>query len=79
MQYLDGKVKEAVERYEGMGSGALLEALSVLKTRFGQPYMIDIAFKNEVNRFFYEDGLGVVTSFKKAMFVEDKKAEKMME
>ena len=44
MQYLDGKAKEAVERYEGMGSGALLEALSVLKTRFGQPYMIVDAF-----------------------------------
>ena len=41
--------------------------------------MEDIAFKNEVNRFFYEDGLGVVTSIKKAMSVEDKKAEKMME
>ena len=44
MQNLDGKAKEAVERYEGMGSGALLEALSVLKTRFGQPYMIVDAF-----------------------------------
>lgn len=32
-----------------------------------------------MNRFFYEDGLGVVTSIKKAMSVEDKKAEKMME
>jgi hypothetical protein len=29
-QYLDSKAKEAVERYEGMGSGALLEALRVL-------------------------------------------------
>jgi hypothetical protein len=44
VQYLDGKVKEAVERYEGMGSGALLEALSVLKIRFGQPYMIVDSF-----------------------------------
>ncbi len=44
MQYLDGKAKEAVERYEGMGSGALLDALSVLKYRFGQPYMIVDAF-----------------------------------
>ena len=44
MQYLDGKAKEAVERYEGMGSGALLEALAILKTRFGQPYMIVDAF-----------------------------------
>jgi hypothetical protein len=41
--------------------------------------MEDIAFKNKVNWFFYEDGLGVVTSIKKAMSVEDKKAEKMME
>ena len=40
MQYLDGKAKEAVERYEGMGPGALAEGLNVLKTRFGQPYMI---------------------------------------
>ncbi|CAB3986550.1 Hypothetical predicted protein, partial [Paramuricea clavata] len=39
----------------------------------------DIAFKDDVNRFFYEDDLGVVTSIKKAMSVEDKKAEKMME
>ena len=37
MQYLDGKAKETVERYEGMGPGALAEALNVLKTRFGQP------------------------------------------
>jgi hypothetical protein len=41
--------------------------------------MEDIACKNKVNRFFYEDGLGVVTSIKKTMSVEDKKAEKMME
>ena len=40
MQYLDGKAKEAVEEYEGMGDGALQEALSVIKTQFGQPYMI---------------------------------------
>ena len=40
MQYLDGRAKEAVENYEGMGDGALEEALSVIKTRFGQPYMI---------------------------------------
>ena len=40
MQYLDGKAKEAVEEYEGMGDGALQEALSVIETRFGQPYMI---------------------------------------
>ena len=44
MQYLDGKAKEAVKRFEGMGSGALAEALAealnVLKTRFGQYYMI---------------------------------------
>ena len=44
MQYLDGKAKEAIERYEGMGPGALAEALNVLKTRFGQPYMIVDAF-----------------------------------
>ena len=44
MQYLDGKAKEAVERYEGMGPGALAEALNVLKTRFGQPHMIVDAF-----------------------------------
>ena len=35
---------EAVKRYEGMGPGALAEALNVLKTRFGQPYMIVDAF-----------------------------------
>ena len=40
MQYLDGKAKEAVEDYEGMGDGALQEALNVIETRFGQPYMI---------------------------------------
>ena len=44
IQYLDCKAKEAVERYEGMGSGALLDALSVLKYWFGQPYMIIDAF-----------------------------------
>ena len=44
MQYLDGKAKEAVERFEGMGSGALAEALNVLKTRFGQSYMIVDAY-----------------------------------
>ncbi len=40
MQYLDGKAKEAVEDYEGMGDGALQEALDVIETRFGQPFMI---------------------------------------
>ena len=40
MRYLDGKAKEAVEDYEGMGDGALQEALNVIETRFGQPYMI---------------------------------------
>ena len=40
MQYLDGKAREAVEDYEGMGDGALQEVLSVNETRFGQPYMI---------------------------------------
>ncbi|XP_028408803.1 uncharacterized protein LOC114531379 [Dendronephthya gigantea] len=40
MQYLDGKAKEAVEDYEGMGDGALQEALKVIETHFGQPYMI---------------------------------------
>ncbi|CAB4009253.1 Hypothetical predicted protein [Paramuricea clavata] len=40
MQYLDGKAKEAVEDCEGMGDGALQEALNVIETRFGQPYMI---------------------------------------
>ena len=44
MQYLDGKAKEAVERFEGMGSGALAEALNVLKTRFGRSYMIVDAY-----------------------------------
>ena len=38
------KAKEAVERFEGMGSGALAEALNVLKTRFGQSYMIVDAY-----------------------------------
>ena len=37
MQYLEGKAKNAVERYEGMGFGALAEALDVFQTRFGQP------------------------------------------
>ena len=44
MQYVDGKAKEAVERFEGMGSGALAEALNVLKTRFGRSYMIVDAY-----------------------------------
>ncbi|CAB4013979.1 Hypothetical predicted protein [Paramuricea clavata] len=40
MQYLDGKAKEAIEDYEGVGDGVLQEALNVIKTHFGQPYMI---------------------------------------
>ena len=34
---------------------------------------------NEVKRFFHDDGLGVVTSIKRVMSNEGKKAEKMME
>ena len=40
MQYLDGKAREAIEDYEGMGDGALQEALRVIKMWFGLPYMI---------------------------------------
>ena len=48
IQYLDGRANEAVKRYEGMGSGALTVALNVLKSRFGQSYMIVDAYINSV-------------------------------
>ena len=50
IQYLDGRAKEAVKRYEGMGSGALTEALNVLKSRFGQSYMIVDAYIDSIVR-----------------------------
>ena len=50
IQYLDGRAKEAVKRYEGMGSGALTEALNVLKYRFGQSYMIVDAYIDSIVR-----------------------------
>ena len=38
----------------------------------------EMVFKDEVKRFFHDDGLGVVTRIKRVMSNEDKKAEKMM-
>ena len=40
IQYVEGAAKQAIEDYEGMGEGALDDALNVLKLRFGQPYLI---------------------------------------
>jgi hypothetical protein len=48
MQYVDGDAKEAIEDFEGMGEGALNDALDVLKLRFGQPYMIVDACIGEI-------------------------------
>jgi hypothetical protein len=48
MQYVDGDAKEAIEDFEGMGVGALKDALGVLKLRFGQPYMIVDACIGEI-------------------------------
>jgi hypothetical protein len=48
IQHLDGRAKEAVKIYEGMGSGALTEALNVLKSRFGQSYMIVDAYIDSI-------------------------------
>ena len=48
MQYVEGAAKEAIEDYEGMGEGALEDALVVLKLRFGQPYLIVNACIGEI-------------------------------
>ena len=48
IQYVEGAAKEAIEDYEGMGKGALDDALNVLKLRFGQPYLIVNACIGEV-------------------------------
>lgn len=40
IQYVGGAAKQAIEDYEGMGEGALNDALNVLKLIFGQPYLI---------------------------------------
>ena len=41
--------------------------------------MDEMDFKDEVKQFFHNDGLGVVTSIKRVMSNEDKKAEKIIE
>ena len=50
MEYIDGRASEAVIRYEGMGPGALLDALNVVKARFRQPYKIIDAYINSIVR-----------------------------